>query len=161
MVILNGQCYLFRFKSRTLFSNQYKSSAECYKSDRHQDCSEDFFKKLVEEALRSDHVTTKEKEKMIQILKKQKEEIENEIPIEDFLKNNLSEKFEDLGLGEDENEDDIEEIELLPATLRFSPISGLRLPVDEQFNELSVIIDIPEIELGLHNELIDNFELSR
>jgi len=47
---------------------------------------------------------------MIQILKKQKEEIENEIPIEDFLKNNLSEKFEDLGLGEDENED-IENIE--------------------------------------------------
>ena len=55
-------------------------------------------------------MTTKEKEKMIQILKKQKEEIENEIPIEDFLKNNLSEKFEDLGLGEDENED-IENIE--------------------------------------------------
>ena len=84
------------------------SSAECYKSDRHQDCSEDFFKKLVEEALRSDHVTTKEKEKMIQILKKQKQEIENEIPIEDLLKN----KFEDLGLGEDEIEDfeDIEEI---------------------------------------------------
>merc|ERR1712131_263316 len=54
-------------------------------------CSADCFKKLVEEALRSDHVTTKEKEKMIQILKKQKEEIENEIPIEDFLKNNLSE----------------------------------------------------------------------
>ena len=47
---------------------------------------------------------------MIQILKKQKEEIENEIPIEDFLKNNLSERFEDLGLGEDENED-IENIE--------------------------------------------------
>ena len=47
---------------------------------------------------------------MIQILKKQKEEIENEIPIEDFLKNNLSEKFEDLGLGEDENEENIEEI---------------------------------------------------
>ena len=55
-------------------------------------------------------MTTKEKEKMIQILKKQKEEIENEIPIEDFLKNNLSERFEDLGLGEDENED-IENIE--------------------------------------------------
>ena len=48
---------------------------------------------------------------MIQILKKQKEEIENEIPIEDFLKNNLSERFEDLGLGEDENEDFIENIE--------------------------------------------------
>ena len=47
---------------------------------------------------------------MIQILKKQKEEIENEIPIEDLLKNNLSEKFEDLGLGEDENEENIEEI---------------------------------------------------
>ena len=45
---------------------------------------------------------------MIQILKKQKQEIENEIPIEDLLKN----KFEDLGLGEDEIEDfeDIEEI---------------------------------------------------
>ena len=47
---------------------------------------------------------------MIQILKKQKEEIENEIPIEDLLKNNLSEKFEDLGLGEDENEENIEEL---------------------------------------------------
>ena len=58
-------------------------------------------------------------------------------------------------------EDDIEEIELLPVTLRFSTISGLRLPVDEQFSELSVIIDIPENELGLHNELMDNFELSR
>ena len=101
---------IYFVKLRTLFSNQYKSSAECYKSDRHQDCSEDFFKKLVEEALRSDHVTTKEKEKMIQILKKQKEEIENEIPIEDLLKNNLSEKFEDLGLGEDENEENIEEL---------------------------------------------------
>ena len=45
---------------------------------------------------------------MIQILKKQKEEIENEIPIEDLLKN----KFEDLGLVEDENEEfeNIEEI---------------------------------------------------
>jgi len=90
----------------------YYCSAECYKSDRHQDCSEDFFKKLVEEALRSDHVTTKEKEKMIQILKKQKEEIENEVPIEDLLENKFEKKFEDLGLGEDENEEfeNIEEI---------------------------------------------------
>ena len=28
-------------------------SSQCYKSDRHQDCSEQFFKGLVEEALRS------------------------------------------------------------------------------------------------------------
>ena len=58
-------------------------------------------------------------------------------------------------------EDDIDEIELLPVTLLQSATSGLRLPVDEQFSELSVIIDIPENELGLHNELMDNFELSR
>ena len=57
-------------------------------------------------------MTTKEKEKMIQILKKQKEEIENEVPIEDLLENKFEKKFEDLGLGEDENEEfeNIEEI---------------------------------------------------
>lgn len=115
----------------------YYCSAECYKSDRHQDCSEDFFKKLVEEALRSDHVTTKEKENMIQILKKQKEEIENEIPIEDLLKNNLSEKIEDLGLGEEESED----IENIEEMLNLMTEEERKL-FEEAINDNSIVDDI-------------------
>ena len=54
-------------------------SLECYKDDRHQDCSEGFFKKEVEEVLKSDMVETEEKKKMIEILKRDKEEREKDL----------------------------------------------------------------------------------
>jgi len=82
-------------------------------------------------------VTTKEKENMIQILKKQKEEIENEIPIEDLLKNNLSEKIEDLGLGEEESED----IENIEEMLNLMTEEERKL-FEEAINDNSIVDDI-------------------
>ncbi|CAG5104976.1 Oidioi.mRNA.OKI2018_I69.chr1.g1722.t1.cds [Oikopleura dioica] len=60
-------------------------SLECYKDDRHQDCSEGFFKKEVEEVLKSDMVETEEKKKMIEILKRDKEEREKDLLPEEML----------------------------------------------------------------------------
>ena len=61
-------------------------SAVCYSSDRHQDCSEDFFKQQVNAALRSDIVDSSEKTKMIDILKRQKAEVADEFTLDELDK---------------------------------------------------------------------------
>jgi len=60
-------------------------SLECYKDDRHQDCSEGFFKKEVEQVLKSEMVETEDKKKMIEILKRDKEEREQDLLPEELL----------------------------------------------------------------------------
>lgn len=67
-------------------------SLECYKDDRHQDCSETFFKKEVEEVLRSDMVETEDKKKMIEILNRDKEERAADLLPEELLE---ADHFED------------------------------------------------------------------
>ena len=67
----------------------------CFKSDRHQECSEQFYKKEVESVLRSEEVSTESKKELIEMLKRDKEERENdEIEMEKILR---GEEGPDLG----------------------------------------------------------------
>jgi len=59
---------------------------ECYKSDRHQDCSELFYKAEVEKVLRSEEVSISAKKEMIEMLKRDQEErMEDERDLCDML----------------------------------------------------------------------------
>lgn len=84
-------------------------SAVCYSSDRHQDCSEDFFKKQVNAALRSDIVDSDEKTKMIDILKRQKQAVEDEYTLDELDKGFDEIDLDDLNVEEALNMMDKEE----------------------------------------------------
>ena len=53
-------------------------SLECFKSDRHQDCSEAFYKAEVEKCLKSDKISEESKMQMVEMLKRDKIERELE-----------------------------------------------------------------------------------
>ena len=75
---------------------------ECYKSDRHQECSEQFYKKEVEKVLRSEEVSTESKKELIEMLKRDKIEREkDEIEFEKILN---PEKFENLDINPETEE---------------------------------------------------------
>jgi len=75
---------------------------KCYKSDRHQECSEQFYKKEVEKVLRSEEVSTESKKELIEMLKRDKIEREkDEIEFEKILN---PEKFENLDINPETEE---------------------------------------------------------
>ena len=78
-------------------------SLECYKSRKHVQCSEMFYKQCVMETLQGDTVDNHEKRKMMEILKRfEQEEKEQSLGEEELeLGENLEERLEGLDLDQD------------------------------------------------------------
>lgn len=75
-------------------------SLDCYRSRKHVECSEKFYKNCVMETLQGDTVDNQEKRKMVEILKRfEKEESEASLEDERFeADENLEERLEGLNL---------------------------------------------------------------
>ncbi|XP_063628447.1 zinc finger HIT domain-containing protein 2 [Cydia splendana] len=73
-------------------------SLDCYRSEKHQECSENFYRNCVTEELASNHVDDESKRKMIDILKRMHEHDIDTEDIEEMLENMDSddEEVEDL-----------------------------------------------------------------
>ncbi|KAL6433133.1 hypothetical protein ACFW04_006409 [Cataglyphis niger] len=77
---------------------------ECYKSDAHTDCSESFYRKCVEDELKSQENDPDARQKMIEILKRVHEaDIEDDILREDFDESNIDDK--DYPLDSDDEQE--------------------------------------------------------
>ena len=78
-------------------------SVECYRSRKHVQCSETFYKKCVMDTLQGDTIEGHEKRKMMEILKRfEKEEAEESLEDEGFVPGeNLEERLEGLNLDRD------------------------------------------------------------
>lgn len=79
-------------------------SLDCYRSRKHVECSEKFYKNCVMETLQGDTVDNQEKRKMVEILKRfEKEESEASLEDERFeADENLEERLEGLNLEDTE-----------------------------------------------------------
>jgi len=123
-------------------------SAVCYSSDRHQDCSEDFFKKQVNAALRSDIVDSGEKTKMIDILKRQKQAVEDEYTLDELDKGFDEIDLDDFNAEEalkmmDKEERAAFETALAENTL----IDSIRATIEPWWHKKCVILtdDLPQL----------------
>ncbi|KAL0818424.1 hypothetical protein ABMA28_008889 [Loxostege sticticalis] len=86
-------------------------SLDCYKSEKHLNCSESFYKDCVNEELVSYQADDESKRKMVEILKKmQNEDLGNPEDIEEMLKN--IDESEEVGDDEGIDSDDDEGIDL-------------------------------------------------
>ena len=76
-------------------------SVECYRSRKHVQCSETFYKQCVMDTLKGDTIDNHEKRKMMEILKRfEQEETEDGIT-DEGLGENLEERLEGLNLDQD------------------------------------------------------------
>ncbi|KPJ11644.1 Zinc finger HIT domain-containing protein 2 [Papilio machaon] len=83
-------------------------SLDCYKSEKHLDCSESFYRDCVNEELSSYHAGDEAKRKMIDILKKvqnkdvdeEESETEESIDSDDDIEIDLHERIKDLDLND-------------------------------------------------------------
>lgn len=78
-------------------------SVECYRSRKHVDCSENFYKKCVMSALQGDTVDEHERRKMMEVLKRfEAEEKDESLPADEIdLGENLQDRLEGLNLDQD------------------------------------------------------------
>lgn len=79
---------------------------ECYKSEKHLECSEDFYRECVNEELAGNQIDNESRQKMIDILNKmRKQDMENQPSIDEILQDLDESELENDGDSEIDSDD--------------------------------------------------------
>ncbi|XP_004226029.2 zinc finger HIT domain-containing protein 2-like [Ciona intestinalis] len=101
-----GLCHVSRAKYTCPRCNIRYCMLDCYKGDKHSDCSELFYRECFIGEMKDRHVSDEEKMRLLKMI----ERTEEENPIEDFtLEEDLEERLKDLNV-EDLGEDEMDEL---------------------------------------------------
>ncbi|XP_078036410.1 zinc finger HIT domain-containing protein 2 [Augochlora pura] len=86
-------------------------NVDCYKSEAHLECSESFYRKCIEDELKSQERDPETRKKMVEILKRVHETDFNDFVLENDTASDSEEGDEELGLLDSDDEDNVPDLE--------------------------------------------------